>query len=375
LLQFFNMTEETKKISPYQVTENVARARKYVLFQDYYHLDEANFVYAFSKENLDALHSAGKKHFVVENLSIDQSLIDNLANGKISKKDFVQELNKLNHEFQTDAERQQTHNAMADGILYAKELGIKFHALDELTPLSIFMQVITNPEGRQAVRDQTNTVQDHEPLLVGHVINVLISTDKSNEYVDKIYDSIEKLGITLDDEVESKDLVNKVAAATITERIDADKDLAARIVKATNNEGAAIFFGAGHGNWRDGKRNGKDLDEWLGDVGKIGLSPTKAGYDQLQKKMSEAPDYLIITDSKNDGSNIPQVSDLKNNGAKSPNKAAAPKKKTASNENGQQLEKLIAENALGLGGKIAGTEYNTPTPPNAGIKQQGPFLA
>jgi hypothetical protein len=278
--------------------EEAGKGNKYIMMQDFDHRVVQNHELIATDEVMDALQQSGKKHITMEKPQADQRAVDSYAAGKISREEFVEKVSKTNG-WLKGQDSIRDGEAVADIVDKANARGMKVHFVDAAEPETIINDLATG-------RSKGTTVGDIRQELTKaiEVDTKLIKLNGDNPYTDykidlendkKAKELLDKTG--LKDDAPLSELKGKIRTTQET-RAEGDKNLAERIVKATNGEPAAIVEGAGHGGSRDGSNGKKDLDEHLakhGSVGKIGL----AGSEKVPAKsgMAEMPNTMIYTDS------------------------------------------------------------------------------
>jgi hypothetical protein len=280
----------SEKSIAYATYYAVLQNSKRTLVQDAYHLNSANFEFAYSDEALEAYVKAGKKHFACELMrEPHQKYIDALLAGTMPEKEFKQHMMEYWIQ-QPEAERTKTVDAFTHFVKRAHDKGIKVHAVDELGD-----------------RQASGMIQLMTPSL-------------SAEYtVDNLRDRLQTLDLNKQPEATKLEIKNTlrylskfdgdqlVQAESFQQRLEtdfatgvlkSDQHFAARLQQVCGDEPTVVMLGILHGALHDGRAR-RDLDELWKMDGKVMLTPSSDALGPITitgTPFNEIPTTLIYTD-------------------------------------------------------------------------------
>ncbi len=237
------------------VTQHVVSQNDVTMYQDYDHASKHVQRHFYSKDNIDAQAAGGTKNIALENTpKLMQPALDYLHNvgDAISKGAKV-----------TPEQRDQIKEKFVD---YA-----------------------VKSVGNAAFKEGSKEEREHFKVMAEGVIYAGEKGIKTHA-VDS----------------GAKEKTRAEGTVDFAPRIDGDKIVADRVAEIAKTGKTSVFFGAAHGNARDGT-NGKDLDELLADkglkVGKIGI--TEDAKLAIRSPGKEMPTTIIETNAKTFGIDWP----------------------------------------------------------------------
>ena len=262
---------------------------QFLLVQDFNHSSEKINGFVHSKDFVKDLENAGVKHLVMEGDITNQKFVDAYQEGKIDRNVFVKEAGTwINPDFGIKPE--EYGRMVANTLDQAKKSGISVLYLENSNnqPFSCLKDRLEKCE--EVNREGTGnykTVGDYRE----HFSKV------GSEGAKQSLKALDYLGVSDSTSLNDPKFKEQVDNKFFEGRNNADKKLADDIAKVSDGEKTAVVYGSAHGNKRDGKTNGKDLDENLADHGKtsrIGVISRGSWIGLEQSK--EMPATMITTD-------------------------------------------------------------------------------
>jgi hypothetical protein len=254
------------------------KGKQYIFFGDNNHSDTRIPDYFFGGDNIKNMVASGIKHVFLERPYQMQNLVDDLAAGKITVDQFVEEHHKkLPVGWLNEADAKQLARNLGNAIVKLDAAGVKTHFVDDVTRLRNRL----GPDGLKPFAEMQKGVREYHAQhangrpFIFHSKLVLAYT----------FNNLAKKGAAAKADMQG---LAKAGQVIMEERHN-DTETAARIRAIAGGEKSAILYGAAHGF----KEN--DLDNLLGrdKVVRVDLHGDKLVFSDklmcLQRRNEEDP--------------------------------------------------------------------------------------
>jgi len=237
----------------------LARENQFTVIGDMDHSDPAVSKYVHGLEVMQALKDAGVKHVFVELPRELQHVADDLANGRITKDQYIKQMSKeMDLNFVADPkEVEKHHGRMADMIVFAKKNGMRVDFADDGTGTNAMVGgPPPSPELTKMIEESATASLKKAGLPVTgkadqDVLKAVLSPRSQEDFFNEIIKRMDALPEAQRSKIiEEVQGLNKHVKDGLTQRFD-DRNLYDHVTSVSGGQKSAIIYGGHHDHLRD----------------------------------------------------------------------------------------------------------------------------